>query len=287
MTNQQLALVKKDVVDVVAAKVRQFQENNELHLPEDYSYGNAMKFAWLALQQTQTKDKKPVLTACTSNSIANALLNMVVQGLNPGKDQVYFIAYGRTLVCQRSYFGTMAVCKQLAGATDIHAEVVYKGDEFEYSIERANKRIVNHIQKLENINPKNIIAAYCIVEREGHDPVTEIMTMAQIETAWSMSKVNPAKEGGTHQIFKEEMCKKTVINRTCKPLINASSDGGLVLEAFKENDEIVDEAAFDAEVEEEANQGEVIDINTARDEDEVVDTRTPEEIEAQSVGPDF
>ncbi len=78
-----------------------------------------MKSAWLILQAAVDKDKKPVLEVCSKNSIANALLDMVVQGLNPAKKQCYFIAYGNGLACQRSYFGTMAVTKQVAGAKEI------------------------------------------------------------------------------------------------------------------------------------------------------------------------
>jgi len=106
--DNQLALVKKDTVDIVAAKVREFQERGELDLPPNYSPENAMKSAWLILQNTFDKNKKPVLHACTKDSIANSLLDMIVQGLNPAKKQCYFIAYGNQLVCQRSYFGTMA-----------------------------------------------------------------------------------------------------------------------------------------------------------------------------------
>src|SRR5690606_24667209 len=109
--SKDLALVKKDTVDVVAEKVRQFQERGEIHFPTNYSPENALKSAWLVLQETKDKNGKPVLQSCTKNSIANALLNMVVQGLTPAKQQGYFIAYGQQLVFQRSYFGTMAVTK--------------------------------------------------------------------------------------------------------------------------------------------------------------------------------
>ena len=132
MANE-LALIKRDVVDVVGKKVQEFVSRGELHLPPNYSVENAMKSAWLILQNTFDKDKRPVLQNCTRDSIANALLDMAVQGLNPAKKQGYFIAYGRQLVFQRSYFGTMAITKRVAGAKDIFAELVYKGDEFEYS----------------------------------------------------------------------------------------------------------------------------------------------------------
>ena len=121
----ELALIKKDVVDVVGKKAQEFVSRGELHLPPNYSVENAMKSAWLILQNTVDKDKKPVLQNCTKDSIANALLDMAVQGLNPAKKQGYFIAYGRQLVFQRSYFGTMAVTKLEAGPKHIFAEDVY------------------------------------------------------------------------------------------------------------------------------------------------------------------
>ena len=42
-----LALIKKDVVDVVGKKVQEFVSRGELHLPPNYSVENAMKSAWL------------------------------------------------------------------------------------------------------------------------------------------------------------------------------------------------------------------------------------------------
>lgn len=113
MSTAQLALVKRDTVDVVAEKVRQFQERGEIHFPANYSPENAMKSAWLLLQTVQDKNYKPALETCTKDSIANSLLDMVVQGLNPAKKQGYFIVYGTKLTFQRSYFGTMAVTKML------------------------------------------------------------------------------------------------------------------------------------------------------------------------------
>ena len=180
-----LALIKKDVVDVVGKKVQEFVSRGELHLPPNYSVENAMKSAWLILQNTFDKDKRPVLQVCTKDSIANALLDMAVQGLNPAKKQGYFIAYGRQLVFQRSYFGTMAVTKRVAGAKDIFAEIVYKGDEFEYTIKNGNKYITKHVQRIENVDPDNIVAAYCTIIFDDERQLTDILTWPEIQKARS------------------------------------------------------------------------------------------------------
>src|SRR5690606_36511103 len=146
----------------------------ELRLAPNDSVENAMKSAWLILQNTFDKAKRPVLQVCSKDSIANALLDMAGQGLNPAKKQGYFIAYGKQLVFQRSYFGTMAVTTRVAGAKDIFAEIVYKGDEFEYTIRNGNKNITKHIQKIENVDPDNIVAAYCTIIFDDERQFTEI-----------------------------------------------------------------------------------------------------------------
>ena len=286
MNTTELALVKKDVVDVVISKVREFQTHGELNFPANYSPENAMKSAWLILQTTQDKDKKPVLEVCTKNSIANALLDMVVQGLNPAKKQCYFIAYGKELICQRSYFGTMAVVKQVAGAKDIYAQVVYQGDEFQYEIKKGRKQIVKHVQSLENVGNDKIIAAYCVIEfGDGQPDYTDIMTMDQIKKAWQMSKMYPiddktgeVKPGSTHGKYTDQMAIKTVVNRTCKAYINSSDDSSLLIKHFNRSDEERVEDEVSAEIAENANK-EFIDITDT--------TTVIGEPEPATEGPDF
>lgn len=282
-----LALVKKDTVDIVASKIREFQERGEIHFPANYSPENAMKAAWLTLQSTVDKDKKPALEVCTNNSIANALLDMVVQGLNPAKKQVYFIVYGKELACQRSYFGTMALCKRVTGAKDIHAQVIYGGDTFEYAISGSQKFITKHIQKLENVRDDNIVAAYCTVVWPDDRQTTDIMTFAEIKQAWKQSKMVPFDQKGNlkadsaHGKFTAAMALKTVINRTCKPLINSSDDGSLIMKHVRHSEDIAIEAEVTAEIEENANSEDIdienVDMETGEIQAETTAEPTPEE----------
>lgn len=274
----QLALVKRDVIDVVAKAIRKYQMSGQLQFPPDYSVENALKSAWLVLQSTKTKDDKPVLQVCTRDSIANALLDMAIQGLSPAKDQCYFIAYGNQLTCMRSYHGTMALAKRVdENIEDIFAEVVYEGDTFKYKIERGKKVITEHIQALENIDSKKIKAAYCIVYYKDGRVRTEIMTIDEIKQAWKQSHVKPIDEKGnikpdtTHGKFTAEMCKRTVINRCCKPIINSSSDSYLFKQAVRRSDEIAAEAALEEEVAANANR-EVIDVEAVVADNQAPDT---------------
>ena len=267
-----------DMVALVTTQLREYTDKRELVLPANYSVENALKSAWLALQQVEDKEKRPVLQACTQASIANALLDMAVQGLNPGKHQCYFIAYGTKLMCQRSYFGTMAVAQRVAGASDIWAEVVYEADEFEYAISHNRKNISNHTQKLENIKTGAIVAAYCVIEfNTGKPTFTEIMTIAQIKQAWKKSKVDTDSPSSPHSQFPEEMAKRTVTNRACKAMINSSSDSNLFLEHFNRSDEEVVVVELEAEIEEKANQ-EMIDVDPI-----TADPKTGEIAEEQRV----
>jgi recombination protein RecT len=275
-----LQLIKRSVVDVVKNKIDQFISSGELYLPKGYSPDNAMKAAWLILQQTVDKDGKPALEVCTRDSIANALLDMVVQGLNPIKKQNYFIAYGKTLTCQRSYFGAMAVAKMVQPKIDDFAfAVVYEGDKFVYGIHNAKKIVKEHEQTLENVDKKKIIAAYCIaLDKEGEPFKTEIMTIDEILQAWKQSKMNPVddkgnvKESSTHGKFTADMAMKTVINKICKAIINSSSDNALLLETMKRNDELADRASAEVEIDELANQGPVLEIEaeTGKEQGEVI-----------------
>jgi recombination protein RecT len=279
MSTNQLAMVKKDTVDVVASKVKEFQENGELHFPAFYSPENAMKSAWLILQNTQDRNKRPALEVCTKDSIANALLDMVVQGLNPAKKQGYFIVYGNQLTFQRSYFGTMAVTKTVAKAKSIDAAVIYEGDSVDYDM--VNSRIVNlkHKQKFENINKDKIIGAYATIVLPDDEVYIEIMTIDELRQAWSKAQFwgkdqEKEKKGSTHDEFKQEMAKKTVINRACKKFLNSSNDESLMMKHINKED---DEVEAQQEIDENAN-GEVLDMDyeEVQDEQKQIEKQTEE-----------
>lgn len=76
MANQ-LATIKQEVFDIVERKVHEYTDRGELVLPAGYSAGNAMKSAWLILQETTDTNKRPVLENCTKPSIINALQTML------------------------------------------------------------------------------------------------------------------------------------------------------------------------------------------------------------------
>ena len=83
--NQKLSNLKRTYRIRLQIELTHYQKDGRLNLPANYSVGNAITSAWLILQNTFDKEKRPVLTSCTKESVANALLDMAIMGLNPAK----------------------------------------------------------------------------------------------------------------------------------------------------------------------------------------------------------
>ena len=139
---------EKNISDSVTNRVNALSKDGRLNLPANYSVGNAITSAWLILQNTFDKDKRPVLTSCTKESVANALLDMAIMGLNPAKKQGYFIAYGNQLSWFTSYFGKCAALRRVKGfETEPVGTLIYEGDSFELGLNELNEEIIiNHIK---------------------------------------------------------------------------------------------------------------------------------------------
>lgn len=222
----------RPVVDSTLAKIQSFQDKGELVLPADYNPGNALNAAYLKLQETKDKGGAPAANVCTPASVASALLDMVVQGLDPAKNQCYFIVYGDQLTLQRSYQGTVMAAKRFGGVKNVFAQVVYKGDGFNYEIDPATgvKKVVEHKQTLSNVDGGQIVAAYASVVLEDGTIYQEIMTIDEIQKAWQQGATNG--KSPAHTKFPQEMAKKTVINRACKNFINTSTDSTILADSF-------------------------------------------------------
>lgn len=238
-TAPQAPVKYENISDVVLTKVNALTEGTGLVLPKNYSVANNLKSAWLVLQETTDRNGKPALEICSRSSIANALFDMVLQALSVSKKQGYFIVYGNKLTFQRSYFGTTSLAKRVSGGIVANpiANVIYEGDEFVYSIdaETGIMKIVKHEQKIENINDSKIKAAYAILKfADGSTQVT-IMTIDQIKAAWNQGQTKG--QSPAHKNFPAEMCKKTVIGRACKMVVNSSDDGWLYEGMKDESDE--------------------------------------------------
>lgn len=229
----------------IGKKVAFDMKKQNVTIPANYVPENALKSAWLILQNTYDKNKQPVLEVCTEVSIYNAVLDMFLQGLNPLKKQCGFVAYGRILKLQREYQGDKALAKRVDNRiVDIRAQPIYKNDELKI-------RVVNGMQLIEHnfdfmkASKENIIGAYAIAVDENDNQIaSDIMTLDEIKTAWKKSKQKPVSESGmidkdsTHGKFTEEMTRKSVVKRLCKSIINSSDDQMLIESTIRTDEEM-------------------------------------------------
>ncbi|MDN6423449.1 MAG: recombinase RecT [Tetragenococcus koreensis] len=230
MANNQVAQ-QKNLTDKVGKRISEMKDEG-LQLPLNYNYSNALKSAYFAIEKTKDRSNKPALDVCTTESIANTLLNMVIQGLSPAKTQCYFVVYGNELQMQRSYFGTQAVLKRLEDVKDIWAEVIHEGDTFQIGSEKGRTIVKEFEPKFENMD-NDIIGAYAVVEKEDGENVYTVMTQKEIQTSWNQSRSG----GGVQKKFPQEMAKRTVINRAAKTFINTSNDDDRIAEAINDTTE--------------------------------------------------
>lgn len=214
-------LTQRQITSSVANRIEEMKGEGLLVAP-NYSVSNALSSAYYALTNSNSGN---LLGKCTQDSIYNALLDMVTQGLSPAKTQCYFIPYGNKVKLTRSYFGTMKVVKQLPEVKDIYAQVIYEGDDVEIKNVEGHKVLVKHDTNwLNQDNP--IIGAYCIIEKVDGEKVLTIMTKKEIDKAWSQSKNKSVQNN-----FPQEMAKRTVINRAAKQFFNTSDDNDLFIDA--------------------------------------------------------
>ena len=283
--NHAALVVNNSFIDGLSEQLRKKQEYG-LAFPEDYNPTNALMGAYLIMKETTDKNGKCILESCTQNSIANSLMDMVTLGLNASKKQGYFIAYGGKCQFQKSYFGNITIAKR-AGMKSINADVIYEGDKFKYHKEDAVTYIDCHEQDFMNIDNEKIVGAYAVATMADGSKRAEVMNLSQLKKAWNQ-RMGGLKEDSTstHTKFRDQMAKKTVINRLCKMIANTSTDVGYVSDTYDRLEEMesVDTVAVDVahDIQQNANTEEFIPVVDAElVEAEVVETELPEFMSAE------
>lgn len=245
-------VVNNAFIDGLSAQLKEKQQYG-LSFPADYNPTNALMGAYLIMKETTDKNGKNILESCSHASIANSLMDMVTLGLNASKKQGYFIAYGGKCQFQKSYFGNVTIAKR-NGLKEINADVIYEGDVFKYHKEDAKTVIDKHEQDFMNIDNDKIVGAYAVAVMADGTKRAEVMNIHQLKKAWNQ-RMGGLKEdaSSTHTKFRDQMAKKTVINRLCKMIANTSTDGAVVetyekLEELESVDIVVADVAHDIEV---------------------------------------
>lgn len=266
-----MVALQKNIGDSVLARVTELEQAGELVLPSGYTAGNALKMAWLNLQTVKDRNGRPALEVCTQHSICNALLEMVIKGLSVAKKQCYFIVAGDQLTFWEDYRGKLMRAKRDTEVASVTAQVVYKGDGFEYTVDELGRyQLVKHETKLENVNLQNILGAYAVVVTKDGDKWIEVMTMEQIRKSWQQGAAKG--NSSAHNNFTDQMCKKTVISRACKIALGA---------AVEEADE-PDTAAMQRNAAQQPKQPETVEYEDMTESATIVDAETGEVLQHEA-----
>lgn len=220
----QIVKNEKNITDKVLNQVSIMTKEQGLKLPSTYNVSNALKSAYLKLAETNLLNGDQI-------SLAQALLNMVVQGLNPSKNQCYFINYGGKITLMRSYFGDRTACLNAGLVKDIQANVIYEGDEVNVDYIDGYLK-VEHKTKWENWNNK-IIGAYAIAIMPDETRMYDLMSIERIKKSWAMSKNQSNNK--LQQQFTDDACKRTVIRHLVKNIFNQSIDNNPTINSYCES----------------------------------------------------
>ena len=127
-----------------------------------------------------------------------------------------------------------------------------------------------HEQDFMNIDNDKILGAYAVAIMDDGRKVVEVMNINQLKKAWNQ-RMGGLKEdaSSTHMKFKDQMAKKTVINRLCKLIGNTSTDGNISeisdrLDEVAEVDMVAEDVAY--EIENKDNQVDFEEVVETQDE---------------------
>lgn len=221
-------IMPKNITDTVFNTLAVYQSQGTVAFPQNYSVGNALKAAYLIYQND------PKLQACTNASVANALLDMCIAGLNPSKNQCYFVPMGKQCTLMPSYFGKQTMVKRIKGVKDVRSDVIYKDTEYELLLDEYGNDDIKITKPcpLDKRTNANIIGAWARVildpEVWGVETYTSIMTLEDITNAFNMG--NAKGQSKAHKAFLNEMAKRTAINRCIKNFINTRDDQDILIE---------------------------------------------------------
>lgn len=263
--------ILSNTTQTVQNQIDTYVKQGRLNLPSNFSYGNALKALQLKIQD----DEK--LMSCTQASLTKVMLDSVILGLNISKSQFYVIPYGNKAQISISYMGKIAIAKRIDPTIqDIVAKVVKEGEDFDFNeMDGDYVTITKHKRTLDSMDSKEYKAAYAtIIYNDGKPNKSLLMTFERIKKSWMKSMVHPVDNNGnikkdtTHDLYTEDMAKRTVINAICKMIINTSDDSDLFAETLESTELKSAKATADAEASEKMSSGEFVDVDFTEFEDE-------------------
>lgn len=279
-------LQKVGATQVISQAISTFEEmiqNKNFDLPETYSFKNAIQQSRFLLNKPIESGRhqgKTILDICTPQSVMQAVIEMAQKGLNPGKEQCYFIPYGNTCTLSISYQGKVAIAKREGeDIKDVYGYAVYQDDEFEidFNIKNGTFHVSKYKPDVTKWDKDKLIGAFAvIIDSNDEIKFTEYMTMSQIRTAWNMGATKG--QSPAHKNFPDQMAIKTVKSRAVKSFVNSSDDSDIV--SYEEKTMKIVDSNLTKEIDTEANKLELDisyqEVPAIEETEEAIDTEIVE-----------
>mgnify|MGYP002623845213 CR=1 FL=1 len=185
-------------------------------LPRHCSAERMTRVALTAITRT------PTLADCDQHSFFQALLNLSAWGLEPDGRRAHLIPFKNNkrgvYECQLivDYKGLVELAYRSGYVNRIHADVVYEGDRFEYSLGVVEKHVPWFLRQdaAKPADRGQVIAVYCLAElKNAGAPKFELLTRQDVEAVRSRSR---AGTSGPWVTDWNEMAKKTAFRRLSK-----------------------------------------------------------------------
>lgn len=234
----QIEQKKNELTNVLQKTIlEQYAYTTNSQSPE--SFKKRQEVAKFVSQLVATKDTsgRPAILNCTKESIMDCCMTYCNNELNFFKNQAYLYCFGRELKFMTSKDGYVSLAKQMnPEIEDFYYDVVYKGDDFEYSKVAGKTTIIKHVQKIENItcDIADIVCAYATVCYKNGTHEADIMTIKEI-----LNSLKTAHKGSftdTHKLNPRIMLSKFPLRRLAKKKINQSENKELLNNVIFEDD---------------------------------------------------
>lgn len=277
-------LKRAEATQVINQAIERFGDmiaKGHFDLPENYSYKNAIQQTRFLLTKEIKSGQnrgKTILEVCTPQSVMQSVMEMAQKGLNPAKEQCYFVPFGDACTLSVSYQGKVAIAKREGeDIKDSYGYAVYKDDEFEldFNITSGTYTIKKYNPNVTKWSKDTLIGAFAVItDNEDKVKYTEYMTMEQIQSAWNMGAMNG--NSPAHKNFPDQMAIKTVKSRAVKSFINSSNDEDLM--SYEEKSIKAIDESFSNELKEKAN---LLELDTEYEviDEEIVEAIYDDEVE--------
>lgn len=206
-------------------------------LPKHCKPDRMARVALTALTRT------PRLAECDEASFFKCLLDLSQWGLEPDGRRAHLIPFRNNkkgiTECQLiiDYKGYVELAYRSGIVKSIHADVVRRGDLFEYNMGHVTRH-VPHFLRLDQAKPDkagDVYAVYCVVELTGGTVKTEVLSKEEVETIRKRSK---SGNDGPWVTDWNEMGKKSAFRRASKWLPLSAE----IIDAFERDDDKVIDA---------------------------------------------